>query len=180
MNGFVLFIMVFYSVLIHASPFEGTQKIYLVSSGDELTHIANIEFKTQDHNSTYELTIVDEAFENQFLSMRPFQCIMGKKQVMCHVPYPYKKKGFLTDTDLLDLSLDLLFLHKSPSEYGINLWNGIFYKLQRNGNKIDGVVHEVDLNTIAAPPEDPAIPFPDDEVFQVDLKNYVYPRILIQ
>ena len=167
---------------LFADILEGNKKVYLVSSANELTHIANVTFTTSDEKEKvdYRLSIIDLPFENQFLSMRPFQCMMGKKQVMCHVPYPYEKSGFVTKSDITALSYDILFLHKNPAEYGINLWNGIFYKLELKEESIEGTLYEVDMNTIASPPEVEGLPFTEDLVFEADLDNYVYPRILIK
>ncbi|ORU93274.1 MAG: hypothetical protein A6F70_05235 [Cycloclasticus sp. symbiont of Bathymodiolus heckerae] len=177
---FLLLLLLFVSSIIHAGALEGKKKIYLMSSGGELTHFANVEFTPNDDNIEYKVSLVDKPFEDQFLSMRPFKCIMGTKQVMCHVPYPYEKNGFITESNLTSLSYDLLFLHKSPSEYGINMWNGILYQLKEVGNEIRGVVSEIDMNVIASPPDDLNEPFLEDEIFEADLVNYVYPRVLIK
>jgi hypothetical protein len=180
MRILLLLVLIFVHSICLAAPLDGTKKIYLVSETNELTHVANVEFKQNKDNIAYTVSIVDTPFENQFLSMRPFQCVMGSRQVMCHVPYPYEKKGFVTEDDLMDLSYDILFLHKNPSEYGINMWNGIFYKLELNDEQIDGVVFEVDMNTLASPPDNLDVPFAEDEIFEADVSNYVYPRVLIK
>ena len=178
----ILLLLVLISIhsICLAGPLDGAKKIYLVSATNELTHVANVEFRKNENNIAYTVSIVDAPFENQFLSMRPFQCMMGSKQVMCHVPYPYEKKGFVTEENLMDLSYDILFLHKNPSEYGINMWNGIFYKLELNDEQIDGAVFEVDMNTLASPPDNLDEPFSEDEIFEADVSNYVYPRVLIK
>jgi len=179
---FLTIIIITVSFSIYADVLDGTKKVYLVSTANELTHFANVTFTSSDEDEkiAYRVSIVDKPFENQFLSMRPFQCIMGKKQVMCHVPYPYEKSGFITTSDLTDLSYDLLFLHKNPAEYGINLWNGIFYRLLLNDDAIKGTLFEVDMNTIASPPETEGLPFTEDLVFEADLDNYVYPQLIIK
>ena len=69
---------------------------------------------------------------------------------------------------------------KSPSEYGINMWNGIFYKLNVDGQEVHGIVTEVDMNILASPPDNLDEPFAEDEIFEADLSNYVYPRVLIK
>lgn len=178
---FLLSLCVFLlSVTAFAGELTGSKKVYLVSTAGELTHFANVDFTPEGNKVAYKVSIVDKPFENQFLSMRPFQCLMGRKQVMCHVPYPYESSGFITESDLAELSYELLFLHKNPAEYGINLWNGIFYKLSFNSGEITGVLYEVDMNTIASPPETEELPFTEDQVFEADLDNYVYPHILIK
>ena len=177
---YILLLFIFWSCLLQADGLEGNKKVYLVNAAGELTHIADIQFKQNMDNIGYSISIIDKPFENQFLSMRPFQCIMGKKQVMCHVPYPYEKKGYVVAGDLTDLSYDLLFLHKNPSEYGINMWNGIYYRLTQVGSNINGVVSEVDMNILATQPDDPEHPFVEDEIFEADKSNYVYPSVLIK
>jgi len=173
-------LLVLFSTLLAADSLVGEKKVSLITANGELLHIADIKFKPNGDAFSYQLTMVEQPFTSQFLSMRPFKCIMGIQQIMCHVPYPYSKSGFVTATDLSTLSYDLLFLHKNPAEYGINLWNGMLYKLSVEGGKITGLVYEVDMNTIASPPEDTDKPFPDDEVFEADVGNYVYPRLLIK
>jgi len=180
MKRIILLSLLLTSAVSLAAPLEGLKKIYLVSTTGELTQVATVEFKPNNDNIDYTVSIIDKPFENQFLSMRPFKCVMGSKQVMCHVPYPYEKKGFVKRSDLSDLSFDLLFLHKSPSEYGINMWNGIYYKLNKVGDTIEGKVFEVDMNEIASPPDDTNMPFDDDQIFEADVTNYVYPKILIK
>lgn len=176
----LLLLLIFYTVTVQSSPLQGNKKVYLVNTDGELTHIANVKFDQDKGKIQYLVSMVDEPFENQFLSMRPFQCVMGKKQVMCHVPYPYEKKGYIVDGNLSGLSYDLLFLHKNPSEYGINMWNGIYYQLTQVGSEIEGSIFEVDMNILASPPEDLDHPFAIDEIFEADLTNYIYPRILIK
>ncbi|MEO1889215.1 MAG: hypothetical protein ABGX33_04800 [Cycloclasticus sp.] len=180
MKRIILLSLLLSSAVSLAAPLEGAKKIYLVSTTGELTQVATVEFKPNNDNIDYTVSMIDKPFENQFLSMRPFKCVMGSKQVMCHVPYPYEKKGFVKRSDLSDLSFDLLFLHKSPSEYGINMWNGIFYKLSVVDNQIEGIVSEVDMNILASPPDNLDEPFAEDEIFEADESNYVYPRVLIK
>lgn len=180
MQKIVFVTLILFSLLANASSFEGDKKVYLVSSAEELTQIGDITFTSEKGKVNYKFTLLDTPFENQFLSMRPFQCLMGKKQVMCHVPYPYEADKSVDENDLSLLSNDLLFLHKNPSQYGINMWNGIYYKLNKVGDTIEGKVFEVDMNEIASPPDDTNMPFDDDQIFEADVTNYVYPKILIK
>jgi len=177
---YFLILLLFFSIEIEAGAIDGNKKVFLESLNGKQLHIANLKLESMADKILYTLAIRDEPFSNQFLTMRPFQCIMGERQVMCHVPYPYIKKGHITERDLSNLSYDLLFLHKSPSEYGINLWNGMLYKLTIEDNTLVGIVHEVDMNIIASPPENTNMPFAADEIFEADLSNYAYPKIIIK
>jgi len=176
----VFILLIFLSLPLQADVLAGRKQVYLQKTNGELVQFADVVFNQTDAGLEYQVTIVDKPFDNQFLSMRPFQCIMGDVQVMCHLPYPYTKKSLVLDKDLSSLSLDLLFLHKSSSEYGINLWNGIYYKLELIDDVIVGTAFEVDMNMIASPPENANSPFADDEIFEVDVSNYVYPKIIIK
>ncbi|KAG1661883.1 Regulatory protein NosR [Nymphon striatum] len=92
-------------------------------------------------------------FEDHFLSMRPFKCLPGGEKLWCHAPYPYEIKRYLTDKDHTDLEYDLIFVWKPEGEYGINLWNGVYYQLERTDFGWKGTMQEYDLNILGIPPE---------------------------
>lgn len=101
-----------------------------------------------------EVTLDAAKFEDKFLSMRPFKCLPHPSLVVCHLPYPYENKRRVTKNDVTDLEYDLLFLHKSPQEYGIDAWNGLYYDLEMTETGFIGELRETDLNVLAAPPEE--------------------------
>ena len=87
--------------------------------------------------------------------MRPFPCIAGDKETWCHLAYPYDLKKRITASDLTDLEYALLFLFKPPAGYGIDTWNGLYFKLSLADNgTISGPVHDVDFGPLGVPPED--------------------------
>jgi len=49
-------------------------------------------------------------------------------------------------------------MFKTPTEFGANLWNGIYYDMALEGDMIHGTARAIDLNHISAPPEDLATP----------------------
>ena len=90
--------------------------------------------------------------------MRPFDCLHDPKEWWCHLGYPYPLKQRVTASDLTDLEYALLFITKGPNAYGIDAWNGLYFKLaEAPDGGIGGAVHEVDLNLLAVPPSDPAV-----------------------
>ena len=97
-------------------------------------------------------------FEDFFLSMREFKCLNGGGEIVCHVPYPYANPGLVSRTDFAWLEHALLFLTKSPTEVGANLWNGLYFHLTLTDDGLIGEPRGVDLNQIASPPDDPARP----------------------
>jgi hypothetical protein len=105
-------------------------------------------------DGSYSVQLDDSLFGDHFLSMRPFKCMSGPQDMWCHLPYPYAKRNRLSDDDLVDLEYDLLFIHRKSADYGIDAWNGLYYELRAEGDGFVGELREVDLNVLAAPPEE--------------------------
>ncbi len=109
-------------------------------------------FEAQGGGFGYRIVWDDARFENHFLSMRPFKCLPHPSRMICRLPYPYALQRRITETDLTDLEYDLLFLHRAPGEYGINAWNGLYFRLHRDDGRLTGELRETDLNVLQAPP----------------------------
>jgi hypothetical protein len=130
---------------------SGERKIIL-SSASEKIEVGTASFEGTGDTRKISVTMKEELFEDHFLSMRPFKCLEGAK-FYCHLHYPYEWKGEISSTDLTDLEYALLFVQKEPTAYGINLWNGIYYRLTLDASgKITGVLNEVDMDNLASPP----------------------------
>ncbi|MBV2360861.1 hypothetical protein KUH32_13925 [Thalassococcus sp. CAU 1522] len=99
----------------------------------------------------YRLSMNDAPFTDQFLSMRPFKCLEGPDKMWCHVPYPYPNRHDL-NAGPTDLEYDLLFVWKGKGDYGIDMWNGLYYALARDGSGLTGAVHEMNMDMLAVPP----------------------------
>jgi hypothetical protein len=129
----------------------GSRDIALTSANERVV-IGTANFSGQGTARAISVVLNAELFKDHFLSMRPFKCLEGAKYY-CHLPYPYAWKGSVTETDLTDLEYALLFVQKEPNAYGINLWHGIYYKLQISvDGRISGILHEVDMDVLASPP----------------------------
>jgi hypothetical protein len=121
-----------------------------------------------------------DRFTDYFLSMKEMKCLEGP-ELMCHLPYPYRNPHWLSDTRLHWLEHDLLFMFKRPSEYGVNFWNGILYKLTATDYGYSGTGRAVDLNELAAPPEDLEAPaFKGVYLEALSTENRWLPRLEIR
>lgn len=152
------------------------------ASGDSI-NIASIQLQKQrDGSYTYELDIDHSKFSNHFLSMRPFKCFQGPSQMLCHLPYPYSKTSKLSKDDLQDLEYDLLFIHRKSTDYGIDPWNGLYYKLSLHEDaKLTGQLKEVDLDILASPPDKGVTrPITDKDLNAADPDSHSYPTLVIQ
>lgn len=125
-----------------------TRTVYLEDSAGTRVAIADLELE----DARYALTLREAPFSDHFLSMRPFKCLTGPEKHWCYVPYPYENARNLTQ-DLTDLEYDLLFIWKGAGDYGINMWNGVYYVLEPEGDRIVGAMHEMDMDILSAPPE---------------------------
>lgn len=161
---------------------QGTRSIQLISAEGDAVKIADIHFSEHAKGVQYKIELNEEHFQDEFLSMRPFKCLHLPEQMLCHLSYPYAKQGYITKDDLLDLEYDLLFLHKTPQEYGINAWNGIYYRLSLSEDQsMIGTLMEVDLNILAAPPEDGVLrPITSDMLYEAEPSAHPFIKLIIR
>ena len=167
--------------LAMASPLDGDKTIYLVSVEGERTAIGDISFAPDGDASTYTIAMREEPFADHFLSMRPFKCLEGPAKHWCFVPYPYEIKRKVSADDLTDLEYDLLFIWKGATEYGINMWNGVYYRLEIEGDKLVGRLHEMDMDILSAPPDDGDLrPVGEYDVEESDPESHWLPVVVVE
>nr|MDJ0640618.1 hypothetical protein [Paracoccaceae bacterium] len=117
---------------------------------------------------------------DHFLSMRPFKCLEGPEKHWCHVPYPYEIRRDLS-ADLTDLEYDFLFLWKAATDYGIDTWNGVYYRLEADGAGFAGTLHELDLGQLAVPPAAGELrPIAEKDLHEADPESHWLPRLIVE
>ena len=141
-----------------ASILSGTKTINLLTKEGQRIPIGSIEFLPLSDKIHYKLHIDHTRFKDYFLSMKEMKCLEGP-ELWCHIRYPYKQPHTITTTDLRWLEHDLLFMFKKNKEFGANFWNGVYYALMIKDGVILGEAQAIDLNLLAAPPEDLNTPF---------------------
>ncbi len=136
-----------------AFELDGERRITLHARDGTALDIGRVHFQRRDDGrSTFRIQLDPTRFTDHFLSMREFKCVPGQGEILCHVPYPHKQRAEVTAADLAWLEHSLLFMYKTPAEFGARLWNGIYFKLTPNASGLEGVAQAVDLNLISAPP----------------------------
>lgn len=141
-----------------AEPPLGERTIYLLETSGESHEVGTVEFSSDsDGVMTYTLDMDLSVFKDFFLSMKEMKCLEGP-DVWCFIPYPYNNPHTVTGNDLRWLEHDLLFMFKEPQTFGANLWNGIYYAMEVDGDVIRGQARAVDLNMLASPPDDQTVP----------------------
>lgn len=143
--------------------------------------IATLEISDEGGAQTYRLEMKEARFGDYFLNMRPFRCMTDQVDMLCHLAYPYAIERKVTPGDLSALEHDFLFIRRKPTDYGIDPWNGLYYRIEKKGDEYRGVAHEVDLNILAVPPErDYPLPLVDAELHETDPAKLWLPYLLIR
>lgn len=139
--------------------------------------VANVEFAD---DGTYSITMDRSSFTEHFLSMRPFRCLEGLDKTWCHVPYPYENYRDISD-DLTDLEYDLLFVWKGVNDYGVNMWNGVYYDLSEEDGQFTGILLEMDMGLLAVPPPAGELrPLRSSDLHQSDPASHWLPTLVIE
>lgn len=137
----------------------GERTITAVTQDQQRIALGTVRFDAQpDGSARFAIRMDPARFSDHFLSMKEFKCLEGPSELMCHVPYPYKHPGTVSDGDLAWLEHGLLFMFKRPSEFGAKLWNGLYFQFERTPQGLRGKAQAVDLNRISAPSSTPDIP----------------------
>lgn len=142
-----------------AFEFSGDHRVVALTGDGLRTVVADLNLSPQgDGSATFTLRWRTERMTDHFLSMREFKCLPGGTEISCQVPYPYPHPRVVAAGRLTWLEHELLFLHKSPAEFGARLWNGLYFQLREEGPALVGTPMAVDLNEISAPPADASRP----------------------
>lgn len=168
-----------FSVILGCASLAGadTRAVFLETAAGERIEIAALNL-TDD--GTYSIAMKTDAFSDHFLSMRPFKCLDGSEKTWCHVPYPYDIKRDIS-SDLTDLEYDLLFLWKRSNEYGIDMWNGVYYVLSETDGGFMGQLHEMDMNILSVPPDAGNLrPVRDVDLTLGDVDSHWLPRLVVE
>ena len=151
----VLTFLLILAPLAHAWELSGIKAISALTRDQQIIPIGSVEFKPLAQGTTgFTLTMDHTRFSDHFLSMKEFKCLESAQEVLCHVPYPYKHSGTVSDKDYAWLEHSLLFLFKQPRDFGAKLWNGLYFRMERDEAGLVGLPQAVDLNLISAPPDD--------------------------
>ncbi|MEM7210649.1 MAG: hypothetical protein AAF479_01970 [Pseudomonadota bacterium] len=160
---------------------DGNKTIRLMAEDGDAVTIAEVAFSAEDGRTAYKIDWADEPFADHFLSMRPFKCLESAAKHWCRVPYPYEIRRVVSTEDLTDLEYDLLFVWKDANEYGINLWNGVYYILSIEGDRLVGHIHEMDMDMLGVPPDAGELrPIAEKHLEEGDPESHWLPRVVIE
>ncbi len=147
------------SILAQPQALQGSQTLRLHGRDGTAVTLGTVQFTPQPGGrSSFALQLDHAVLKDFFLSMKEFKCLEAPTEVFCHVPYPYPQPGSVAPNDLAWLEHSLLFMFKTPSEFGAKLWNGVYWQLKPTATGLEGLPQAVDLNHISAPPDQTSVP----------------------
>ena len=177
--------LIFLSTLMLFSPLAradipiGSKQVLLETAGGERFEFGTLEISRSADEYRFEFSLKEANFSDQFLSMRPFKCIDGAP-MYCHLAYPYGKPKSIKKQDFVNLEYEFLFILRSPTEYGIDPYNGSYYVLSLEGGVFTGEPKAVDLNILAPPPEEGVTrPITEAELDFIEVESERFPRLVI-
>lgn len=133
-----------------AADLTGTRGIWLSNADGENQRIGTIVFTpAADGRTRFKITL-EETLREYFLAMRPFRCLTGPQQRLCHFPVELEAPLISAD-DLLPLEYALLFIRTPPKSLHIDPFNGVYYRMAWTARGIVGQLHDVDMDPFIAP-----------------------------
>lgn len=166
--------------MLNAAEVSRSLPVSLEDTSGQRVTIATLTLTPVPDGWTYRLDLNNARFADRFLSMRPFLCLEDPVYSLCYLPYPYALERKITRTNLVDLEYELLFIQRRTTEYGISARSGIYYRLTWNGDRIEGRLHEVDLDILAVPPEAGVKrPIGAQDIYEAQGGRHVWPKLVI-
>ena len=133
-----------------AAELTGTRGIWLSNADGEKHRIGTIVFTPAEAGKTRFKITMEETLEEYFLAMRPFRCLTGPLQRLCHFPVE-REAALISPGDLVPLEYALLFMRTAPKSLHIDPFNGIYYKMSWTERGITGQLHDVEMDSFIAP-----------------------------
>lgn len=119
----------------------------------------------------------DAVSSDHFLPMRRFRCVEGTVKTRLHVTCLYEIRRNIAE-DLTDLEYDLIFVWKGRDDYGIDMWNGVCYRLSAAGDGYDGQMHEINMDVPREAVE--LCPIREVDIKYTDPESHWLPRMVIR
>ena len=166
-----------------AAALSGTKQIVLTNAAGERHVIGKVQFSDAGNGRSAFEVRMDDVMEDYFLAMRPFRCLTGSWQRVCWFPVK-NEESVISDADLLPLEYALMFMRSKPKDLHMNPFNGLYYKLRRDGDKLVGKLYEIDMEPFivpdSRPPEERKRPLKDKEFNDADAVTNWLPTLSLE
>ena len=162
-----------------ADPLAGEKSVWLANAAGEKVRIGSVKFAPLANARTSFAFRLDESrFGEYFLAMRPFRCLVGRTQYLCHFPYGSERE--VSADDLAPLEYQLMFMHKKPASVNLDSRNGLYWKLRADGERLVGTLYDADMEPIIVPQGDRRRPVTEEFLQRADEGSHWLPRLTIE
>lgn len=160
-------------------PLTGRKVITLSNAAGEQVRLGHVDFEARPNGRTgFAVTLDASRFEERFLAMRPFKCMTGPTQRLCH--FPYGNEHELASGDWTALEYQLMFLRTAPASPHLNPRNGIYYRLRATPRGLAGMLYDVDMDPIITPQGDRRRPIKPQQLEAADPRSHWLPVLTIE
>lgn len=162
-----------------AGPLSGEKSVWLANAAGEKLRIGSVKFMpAEGGRSRFAFTLDESRFGEYFLAMRPFRCLAGRTQHLCH--FPYGGERVVSAEDLVALEYQLLFMHKRPAAVNLDSRNGLYWKLRAEGERLVGTLYDADMEPIIVPQGEARRPLTAEFLQPADEGSHWLPRLTIE
>lgn len=169
------------SALAPIARAEAPAGVFLSNEQGERYQIGELYLGAGAGERSFRFELKKENFGDYFLSMRPFRCLEREGRMLCYLPYPYSKPQTVSDEEMRPLEYDVLFIQRQKKDYGIDPWNGVYYKLRWEAGQLVGRAHAVDLNVLASPPDEGVVyPLDADDLHPLESEQLWLPKLEVE
>jgi hypothetical protein len=178
-NVFVALALIAATASGAAQDLSGRKVVSLGNAAGEQVTIGHVEFTpTSPGRYRFNFVLDESRFGEFFLAMRPFKCLTGPSQRLCH--FPYGEENEVSLDDLTALEYRLMFLRTKPNAVHVDPRQGAYYRLTRSGNGLAGALFEVDMDPIITPQGDRRRPIRAKHLEPVDPATQWLPLLKIE
>jgi hypothetical protein len=172
-----------YGSAAQAGVLSGSRTITLSNDQGERVAIGRVVFTPEADGRARFRIVLDDKLEEFFLAMRPFRCLTGATQRLCNFPVE-REAPLVSERDLVPLEYALMFMRTAPAALHINPFNGVYYRMKVVDGRIEGAVHDVDMEPFIVPDSVPlerrTRPLRDTDLSPGDPRSHWMTRITIE
>lgn len=160
-----------------AADLSGRKAVVLLANDGSRVVIGQVTFQRQGDGYGFRFEPDPSKFTERFLAMRPFLCLDGQTQSLCHFPYATPRR--ITEGDLTDLEYELMFLRKPRQAVSVDAFNGVYYEMRITERGLAGELREVDMTPIVVP-DGSKRPIRREALERSDPAGHWLPRLVIE
>lgn len=159
--------------------FAEEKSVFLTSRSGEKVRIGAVELRPAGDGYDFTIAISGERFIGLYMEDRNFQCLAEETWHYCYLPYV--TSGHIADGRYAELEHALLFVRKTKNDVDLNPFNGIYYKIAKNGATLTGTPRDVDLADVeAANSKQAGTPIKDENLHLGQSEDYLFPTLSIE